>query len=91
MRELDSIREGLANSNTLLLKYQDKGVECAFVREGLVKNNILIQDKVLAEALHSKSINGIIEGDNFQTLRNNYSWFSLSVKSKRLYQELQHA
>jgi len=90
MKELDTIQEGLANCNTLLLRYQGTGVECAFVREGLVKNNIIIEDQVLAEALRSKSVNGIIEGDNFQTLRSNYSWFSLSVKSKRLYQELQN-
>ncbi|WP_242919947.1 hypothetical protein [Pontibacter liquoris] len=88
MKELQKIQEGLANSSTLLLKYNDKGVECSFVKEGLVKDNVLIQDEVLAEALSSKSVNGIIEGDNFVTLRSNYSWFSLSVKSKRLYKEL---
>lgn len=91
MVELDKIQEGLANSNTLLLKYNEKGVECAFVKEGLVKNNVFIQDQVLAQALSSKSVNGIIEGDNFHTLRSNYGWFSLSVKSKKLYQELQYA
>ena len=89
MEELDRIQNGLVNSHTLWLKYRDKAVECSFVREGLVKDNIIIQDQVLAEALNSKSINGIIEGDNLLTLRNNYSWFSLSVRTKRLYQELQ--
>ncbi|WP_347158843.1 hypothetical protein [Pontibacter chitinilyticus] len=89
MMELEKIQEGLLNSNTLLLKYHEKGVECSFVQEGLVRNNILIKDPVLAEALTSKSVNGIIEGDNLHMLRSNYGWFTLSVRTKRLYQELQ--
>ncbi|RAU81787.1 hypothetical protein [Pontibacter arcticus] len=88
MKELEKIQQGLANSNTLVLTYNTKGVECSFVKEGLVKDFLVIEDKIIAEELNGKSVNGIIEGSNFHTLKADYGWFSLRVKSKKLYQEL---
>lgn len=88
MKELDRLKEGLGESHVLLYKNEDRGLECSFVREGLVVDSFVIEDNVLAQALCEKGTNGIVEGINFQMLRNNYDWFSLSVKSKKLYEKL---
>lgn len=88
MKELDRLKEGLGESHVLLYKNEDRGLKCSFIREGLVVDSFVIEDDVLAEALTEKGMNGIVEGINFHLLRNNYDWFSLSVKSKKLYKEL---
>lgn len=88
MKDLDRLKEGLGASSVLLYKNDDQGLQCSFVREGLVVDSFVIEDDVLANALAEKGTNGIVEGSNFQMLRNNYDWFSLSVKTKQLYKEL---
>ncbi|GAB3204033.1 hypothetical protein ABID22_003257 [Pontibacter aydingkolensis] len=88
MKELDRLKEGLVESHVLLYKNEDRGLTCSFVKEGLVVDSFTIKDNVLAQALSEKGTNGIVEGINFQQLRNNYDWFSLSVKTKKLYEEL---
>ncbi|MDX5421817.1 MAG: hypothetical protein LPK14_06160 [Hymenobacteraceae bacterium] len=89
MKELDRIQEGLAKSNLLVYKNEEAGLKCSFVKEGLVVDSFVIKDEVLAEAISAKGMNGIVEGSNLQMLRNNYGWFSLSVKTRKLYKELQ--
>ena len=88
MKELDRLKEGLGESHVLLYKNEDKGLKCSFVKEGLVVDSFVIEDNVLARALTERGTNGVVEGPNFHMLRNNYDWFSLSVKSKKLYEEL---
>lgn len=88
MKELDRLKEGLGGSHVLLYKNDDSGLKCSFVKEGLVVDSFVIEDDVLAKALSEKGLNGVVEGSNFQMLRNNYDWFSLSVKTKKLYEEL---
>ncbi|WP_299826566.1 hypothetical protein [uncultured Pontibacter sp.] len=88
MKELDRLKNGLGDSHVLLYKNEDQGLKCSFVREGMVVDSFVIEDDVLAQALSEKGMNGVVEGSNFQMLRNNYDWFSLSVKSKKLYKEL---
>ncbi|MBC5991268.1 hypothetical protein [Pontibacter cellulosilyticus] len=88
MKELDRLKEGLGESHVLLYKNEDRGLKCSFVKEGLVVDSFVIEDDVLAKALAEKGLNGVVEGSNFQMLRNNYDWFSLSVKTKKLYEEL---
>jgi hypothetical protein len=88
MEELDRLKQGVLEGHTLVYKNEDKGLQCSFVKEGLVVDSFVIEDNVLAGALAAKGINGIVEGSNLQMLRNNYDWFSLSVKSKKLYDEL---
>lgn len=88
MKELERIQNALHHSNTLVLKQKEKEVECSFIKEGLVYDNFQIQNKTLASALHEKSMNGIVEGNNFERLKNTYEWFSLHVKSKMLLETL---
>ena len=88
MKELDRLKEGLGESHVLLYKNEDRGLKCSFVKEGLVVDSFVIEDDVLARALTEKGLNGVVEGSNFQMLRSNYDWFSLSVKTKKLYEEL---
>ncbi|MEJ8800495.1 hypothetical protein [Pontibacter sp. H249] len=88
MKELDRLKEGLGESHVLLYKNEGNGMKCSFLKEGLVVDSFVIRDNVLAQQLEEKGINGVVEGSNFQMLRNNYDWFSLSVKSKKLYEEL---
>lgn len=88
MKELDRLKKGLGGSHVLLYKNEDSGLKCSFVKEGLVVDSFVIEDDVLAKALSEKGMNGVVEGSNFQMLRNNYDWFSLSVKTKKLYEEL---
>ncbi len=88
MEELDRLKKGLVEGHVLMYKDEDKGLQCSFVKGGLVVDSFVIEDNVLANALASKGTNGIVEGSNLQMLRNNYDWFSLSVKSKKLYEEL---
>lgn len=84
MKELERIQQALQHSNTLVLKEKEKEVECSFIKEGLVYDNFGIKNQVLASALHAESLNGIVEGANFERLKNTYEWFSLRVKSKWL-------
>lgn len=84
MKELERIKNALGNSNTLVLKDRERKVECSFIKEGLVFDNFQIENKVLASALQEASLNGIVEGFNFERLRNTYDWFSLRVKSRIL-------
>lgn len=88
MKELERIESGLKKSNTLLYKNDDSGLACAFVNGGLVVDSFVVEDQVIAEALAKKGLNGVVEGSNFSMLRNNYDWFSLHVKSKKLYETL---
>ncbi|WP_018477560.1 hypothetical protein [Pontibacter roseus] len=88
MKELERIHNALHHSNTLVLKKSEKEVECSFIKEGLVYDNFPIQNKTIASALQEKSTNGIVEGSNFERLRNTYDWFSVHVKSKILLETL---
>ncbi|PRY09697.1 hypothetical protein CLV24_11834 [Pontibacter ummariensis] len=89
MRELERLQNGLSKSKTLLYKPDQEGLACSFVNGGLVIDSFTIEDGVLADALAKKGVNGVVEGSNFEMLKNNYEWFSLHVKSKKLYQELE--
>lgn len=89
MKELDRIKEGLTKSNVLVYKSEDVGLKCSFVKEGMVVDSFVVEDDVLAQALSEKGLHGIVEGSNLQMLRNNYDWFTLSVKTKKLLHELQ--
>ncbi|ARS34400.1 hypothetical protein [Pontibacter actiniarum] len=88
MKELERIENGLKKSKTLLYKPNGNGLACSFVNGGLVVDSFVIEDNVIAEALARKGVNGVVEGTNFSMLRNNYDWFSLHVKSKKLYETL---
>ncbi|MDX5436083.1 MAG: hypothetical protein LPK03_02755 [Pontibacter sp.] len=88
MKELERIENGLKKSKTLLYKENGNGLACSFVSGGLVVDSFVIEDNILADALSKKGVNGIVEGANFDMLRNNYDWFSLHVKSKKLYETL---
>ncbi|MFD2515384.1 hypothetical protein ACFSRY_16035 [Pontibacter locisalis] len=88
MEELDRLKEGLTKSNLLVYKNEDLGLKCSFVKEGMVVDSFVIEDDVLAKALSERGMQGIVEGSNLQMLRNNYDWFSLSVKTKKLLHEL---
>ena len=88
MEELERLRKGLESSQTMLLKTGDQGLNCAFISYGLVKDDFVVKDEELAVALTETGPNGIVEGNNFERLRNNYSWFSLRVKSRKLLKEL---
>jgi len=89
MDELNRLHNGLENSNTLICKNDHKGLKCSFIKEGLVYDSFVVRDEVLAEVLTERGLNGVVEGSNFQVLRNNYDWFSLSVRSRKLYSVLQ--
>jgi len=89
MEYLDRIKEGLTKSSLLVYKNEPRGLQCSFVKGGLVVDSFVIEDDVLAQAISAKGVNGIVEGSNLQMLRSNYGWFSLSVKTKKLYNELQ--
>ncbi len=78
----------MKKSNTLLYKTNDKGLACSFVNGGLVVDSFVIEDHVIADALAKKGTNGVVEGSTFSMLRNNYDWFSLHVKTKKLYETL---
>ena len=89
MKELERIEKGLNKSKTLLYKSDQQGLACSFVNGGLVIDSFVIQDDVLADALSKKGLNGVVEGTNFELLKSNYSWFSVHVKTKRIYRELE--
>jgi hypothetical protein len=89
MEELERLQKGLQNSNTLLLKSIEDKLECSFIKEGMVQDNFFVSDTILVSALIEKANYGVVEGLHFQHLRNNYGWFSLKVKSKKLLMELQ--
>lgn len=88
MKELERIQNALHHSNTLVIKDSEKRMECSFIKEGLVYDNFQIENKVLATALQETSLNGIVEGFNFERLKNTYDWFSLRVKSRILLDNL---
>ncbi|WP_161888464.1 hypothetical protein [Pontibacter russatus] len=89
MKELERIEKGLNKSKTLLYKADQQGLACSFVNGGLVIDSFVIQDDVLADALSKKGMNGVVEGTNFELLKSNYSWFSVHVKTKRVYRQLE--
>jgi hypothetical protein len=84
MKELERIQNALHHSSILVLKKEETKVECSFIKEGLVYDNFQIENNALALALHEKSTNGIVEGFNFERLKNSYDWFALHVKSRML-------
>lgn len=88
-RELNSLHKGLKNSNTLIIKNTRTGLECSFLKEGFEKQVVIIKDDVLATELSCAGVNGIIEGADFQVFRNTFNNFSLRVKARKLFQELQ--
>ena len=89
MKELERIENGLNKSKTLLYKSDQQGLACSFVNGGLVIDSFVIQDDVLADALSTKGMNGVVEGSNFELLKSNYSWFSVHVKTKRVCRQLE--
>lgn len=89
MEELDRLQKGLQNSHRLVLKPINNALECLFIKEGMVQDNFMVTDEVLVSALSGKAKFGVVEGFSFNSLRQNYGWFSLHVKSKKLLQELQ--
>ncbi|MHA6247506.1 hypothetical protein ACXYMU_06190 [Pontibacter sp. CAU 1760] len=89
MKELERIESGLNKSKTLLYKPEQQGLACSFVNGGLVIDSFVIEDNILADALSRKGMNGIVEGANFEMLKTNYSWFSVHVKTKKLFLELE--
>ena len=91
MKELERIENGLNKSKTLLYKPAQKGLACSFVNGGLVVDSFVIEDDLLADALSKKGLNGVVEGTNFELLKSNYSWFSVHVRTKKLYRELEKA
>ncbi|WP_460920398.1 hypothetical protein [Pontibacter brevis] len=64
------------------------GLECAFIDKGFTNKVVLIKDNVLADALLSAGMNGILEGVDFLVFRSTFDKFSLRVKARKLYQEL---
>lgn len=88
MEELDRLKVGIENSQTMLLKTEDHGLACSFLKGGLVQDNFIVKDEDLAQALKQTGINGVVEGHTLERLRHNYGWFSLRVKSRKLLKEL---
>jgi hypothetical protein len=88
MEELERLKKGLENSQTMVLKENGEGLNCSFIRYGLVQDNFLVKDEELATALSETGLKGIVEGNNFERLRNNYGWLSVRVKSRKLLKEL---
>ncbi|RDV13549.1 hypothetical protein DXT99_18595 [Pontibacter diazotrophicus] len=88
VKDLNRLHKGLMNSSTLLMKKVSGGLECSFLREGFTNNVVLIKDDVLAEALISSGVNGIIAGVDLLVFRSAFNTFSLRVKARKLYQEL---
>ncbi|WP_162051895.1 hypothetical protein [Pontibacter pamirensis] len=86
---LERLENGLNKSKTLLYKPDQSGLACSFVSGGLVVDTFVIEDEVIADALSKKGLNGVVEGSNFEMLKSNYSWFSLHVKTKQVYRELE--
>ncbi|NDK55364.1 hypothetical protein [Pontibacter fetidus] len=88
MEELDRLKKGLENSQTMVLKNCENGLTCSFIKYGLVQDNFLVKDEELKNALSQTGVNGIVEGNNFERLRNNYGWLSVRVKTRKLLKEL---
>ncbi|MFD2247280.1 hypothetical protein [Pontibacter ruber] len=88
MIDLNRLHEGLLNSTTLVVKDLGKEVECSFIKEGLVTSTFNIEEDVLIAALREKGLNGIVEGTQFATFKNNFKRFTLCVKARRLFKEL---
>lgn len=89
MKDLERIQVNLVKSNTLVMKDKSTGLECIFIREGMEVDHFTIDNDILADALSKTGVRGIVEGNDFRKLKNDYARFSLKVKSKALYQELQ--
>ncbi len=88
MEELERLKMGLDTSQKMVLKDSDNGLNCSFIRYGLVHDDFLLQDEDLAAALTKTGFVGIVEGNNFERLRNNYGWLSVKVKTQKLLKEL---
>lgn len=91
MKDLENIRVGLMNSTSLLIKDIGNKITCSFVKEGMVKHSITVNDEMLAIALRHASVGGILEGSDFQVFRSKFDTFSLHVKAAKLYKELMQA
>jgi len=89
IEELERLKNGLDNSQTMVLKDSENGLSCSFIKYGLVQDNFTVKDEVLASALTETGLNGIVEGRSFEQLRSNYGWLSVKVKTRKLLKELQ--
>lgn len=88
MEELERLKKGLENSQTMVIKDSEDGLNCSFIRYGLVQDNFLVKDEELVNVLSETGFKGIVEGNNFERLRSNYGWLSVRVKSRKLLKEL---
>lgn len=88
MEELERLKMGLENSQTMVIKDSEDGLNCSFIRYGLVQDNFLVKDEELVNVLSETGFKGIVEGNNFERLRSNYGWLSVRVKSRKLLKEL---
>ncbi|MBB6611703.1 hypothetical protein H7F15_11695 [Pontibacter sp. Tf4] len=86
---LERLKKGLDNSQLMLMKNEEEGLACSFIKYGMVQDNFLVKDEYVVQALKQTGINGVVEGNTFERLRNNYGWFSLRVKSRKLLKELE--
>jgi hypothetical protein len=88
MIDLNRLHEGLQNNTILVIKDFGKNLECSFIHEGLVTNTFIIEEEVLSTTMREKGLNGIVEGVQFATFKNNFKRFTLCVKARRLFNEL---
>ena len=88
MKDLNRLQEGLLNNTTLVIKDLGTSLECSFLKEGLVTNSFVIEEEVLNAIMREKGLNGIVEGVQFATFKNNFKRFTLGVKARRLFNEL---
>ncbi len=74
----------------MIFKKQQNKLFCQFLKGGIVVDRLDLEDEVLINALSKKCVNGILEGSNFETLKNTFDMFSLHVKSLKLFHELKN-
>ncbi|MEJ8757267.1 hypothetical protein WG947_09690 [Pontibacter sp. H259] len=89
VEELERLRVGLENSQTMVVRESTDGLKCSFIKHGLVQDDFMVKDEVVADVLSESGLTGIVEGKSFEKLRSNYGWFSVRVKSRKLLKELQ--
>ncbi|MFT2009889.1 hypothetical protein ACMA1I_14515 [Pontibacter sp. 13R65] len=90
MKELEKLRKGLSVGNILLIKDYGNSLNCIFMKDGLAKLTFNVKDDNLVEALRLKGEHGIVEGANFMSFKNSFDSFSLHVKARKLYEELNY-
>lgn len=88
MEELERLKKGLDNSQTMVLKSNPEGLSCSFIKYGLVQDDFTVKDEVLATVLSESGLTGIVEGPSFEYFRSNYGWLSVKVKTRKLLKEL---